>query len=265
MRNAKKWMAVAGIGLAVVAMTVIALPVAAATGQQAPVQHGGWAGGGTGEQALADALGITLEQLQAAEQSAYQAGIQQALDQGLITQAQADALLERSGAFGRMMRMPRGFLGTEDIDHEALLANALGITVDQLQSARLDAQDAALEQAVTDGRITQEQADLMKARQAFRTYLDQQGFPDRLQALYEDALQQAVQAGVLTQAQADAILSSQDVMGGFGHHRLGGMGGMRGFGDMDGFHGRGGMRGFEMPDSTSPSLLRPGVELGPSL
>jgi transcriptional regulator with XRE-family HTH domain len=255
-------MAVAGVGLAVVAMIVVALPVAAASSQPAPVLHRGGVGGGSSDQALADALGITLEELQAAEQTAYEAGIQQALDQGLITQAQADALKQRSGALGRM---PRGFMGTEDIDSEALLAAALGISVDQLQSARLEAQDATLAQAVTDGRITQEQADLMKAQQAFRTYLDEQGFEGRLQALHEEALQQAVQAGVLTQAQADAILSSQDVMGGFGHHRLGGMGGMRGFGDMDGFHGRGGMRGFEMPDSTSPSLLRPGVELGPSL
>jgi hypothetical protein len=262
MRNVKKWMAVAGVGLAVLALTVVALPVAAATGQQAPVQRGGDWPGGAGGQGLADALGITLEELQVAEQSAYEAGVQQALDQGLITQAQADALLERSGPFGRM---PRGFPGTEDIDHEALLANALGITVDQLQSARLEAKDAALEQAVADGRITQEQADLMKAQQAFRTYLDQQGFQDRLRALYEDALQQAVQAGVLTQAQADAILSNQDAMGGFDHHKFGGMGGMRGFGDMDGFHGRGGMRGLGAPDSTSPSFLRPGVELGPSL
>lgn len=265
MRNAKKWMAVAGLGLVVVILAIAALPAAAAVGQPVPVQRGGgWPGGGASDQALADALGITLAELQAAEQKAYETGIQQALDKGLITQAQADALLERSGAFGRL-HMPWGFFGAEEIDSEALLADALGITAADLQSARLEAHDAAIQQAVTDGQITQEQADLMKAQQAFRTYLDQQGFQDRLRALYEDAVQQAVQAGVLTQAQADAILSNWDTFGGFGHHKFGGMEGFRGRGGMGGFHGRGGMRGFEMPDSTFPSFLRPGVEPGPSL
>ncbi|GIV78434.1 MAG: hypothetical protein KatS3mg050_2828 [Litorilinea sp.] len=44
-------------------------------------------------QALADALGVTLEELQAAVTQAQEAAVQQAVDDGLITQAQADRIL----------------------------------------------------------------------------------------------------------------------------------------------------------------------------
>ena len=122
-----------------------------------------------------------------------------------------------------------GLAGDTAIDQDALLADALGITTDELQAARVKAQDLALAQAVTDGQITQEQADQMKAEQALKTYLSDQGLQTQMQTLYQDAVKQAVKAGVITQAQADAILANQ-----------GKFGGMHGF---DGFGGRGGMHG----------------------
>lgn len=91
--------------------------------------------------------------------------------------------------------------------------------------------EAALAAAVEEGRITQEQADQWKAKQALRTYLDEQGFQTETRSLYETMVQQAVEAGVITQEQADAILSS------------GSLGGLRSFG--------GGHRGTR--DSRSPS------------
>jgi hypothetical protein len=263
MRKYKKWIAVAGAGLAVLMLTVVALPAAAAGTVSASVQHrGGPMGGGVNETYLAQALGITAAELQTAQQTAYVAGIDQALAKGLITQAQADALKQGNGEFGRFGgRELHGFLGLAgdtSIDPNALLAKALGITTEDLQAARVKAQDLALAQAVTDGRITQEQADQMKAEQALKTYLDGQGLQTQMQTLYQDAVKQAVKAGVITQAQADAILSNQGTFGMFGHH--GGMRGFEGFegsGGMHGFNGRGGMRGFDAPGNAAPNSATP--------
>ena len=228
-------------------------------------------GGGANDTYLAEALGITAAELQTAEQTAYVAGIDQALAEGLITQAQADALKQGSGAFGRFggreMHGFFGLAGDTTLDPNALLADALGITTDELQAARVKAQDQALAQAVTDGRITQEQADQMKADQALKTYLDDQGLQTQMQTLYQDAVKQAVKAGVITQAQADAILSNQGAFG-RGMHGFEGFGGR---GGMHGFGGRGGMRGFDAPGTTAPNnttpsgFFRGGANFGSSL
>jgi hypothetical protein len=251
MSKAKKWMAVAGAGMAVLMLLVVALPVAAGTTVAAPAAHrAGPMGGGVTDTYLAEALDITADELQAAQQTANEAAIDQALAEGLITQAQADALKERSGMSGRFdSRMPHGMFGLagDTIDMDALLANALGITSDELNAARVEAQDLALAAAIEAGRITQAQADQMKAQQALQTYMQEQGWQDQARSLYETLVSQAVQAGVITQEQADTLLSNQRSFGG-----------MRGF---DSFHGRGGMRmpgmkGFQAPDSSSSSPSR---------
>lgn len=245
MKNVKKWIAVASVGLALMAVTAMALPVTAAQTVAAPaVQGAGLKGGGVSDEYLAQALGVTADELEAAKQTAYQAAIDQALAQGLITQEQADAIKERSSAAGRLSsRYLRGFVGLGDsaIDVDALLADALGITVDELSAARSEAQSLALAAAVEEGSITQEQADQIQARQALKTYLDEQGFQAQVQAQYESLVQQAVQAGVITQAQADSILSSS--------HGFGAFGGLRGLGGGHGRHGGG--HGFGNPGDTS--------------
>src|SRR5262245_58139055 len=48
-------------------------------------------------------------------------------------------------------------------DNSAILAQVLGITTDQLQAAVVKARDAAIDQALADGKITQEQADQLKS------------------------------------------------------------------------------------------------------
>ncbi|MEJ2707830.1 MAG: hypothetical protein P8074_09485 [Anaerolineales bacterium] len=258
--------------------------------QAAPMQfaslefvHGGPGFPGPhGEEAtfLADALGISVEDLQAAETQAADDAIQQALDQGLITQDQADAMRSR-GEFGRF-GFKGGWFGKDNaIDYEALLAKALNISVDELQAAREEAYNAMLSQAVENGQITQNQADLIKARQALQAYIDPQALEaqalgisvdqlqsykdegksmadildelgltyaevrDARQAAYEQAVQQAVSDDVITQTQADAILSESIAgpCGGLGH------GGMRG-----GFPGgfgetrNGGFGGLRIPN-----------------
>lgn len=191
---------------------------------------------------LAEALGITTDELQAAHEKALEAGLTQAVEKDLLTQTQADALRERmagAGAqgFGRLgfaIGRYEGFLGG-DIDFEALLADALGITVDKLQTAEEQAQTAAIDQAVEDGAITQEQADLAKAGRAFRSYWAEQ------QPTFEEQLDAALKAGAITQEQADLLKEQGAGKGLWGR----GDGDNFGFGPgmMEPGMGRGGMRG----------------------
>ncbi len=203
------------------------------------------------DQQLADALGITLDKLQSAEKSASAEALKQAVAKGLLTQAQADQIA--AGPDGGMHFRGMKDAATSGIDYNALLANALGITSDQLKAAQQKVFDANLASAVSSGAMTQDQADLIKARQALES---NSKFQSSLQSAYTAAVQQAVTDGVITQAQADAILKAQSTMG-FG------MGG-RGFGFDGGFggrggHGRGGPNGAgsqtspSTPDSSAPA------------
>ncbi|MBX7233887.1 MAG: DUF4230 domain-containing protein [Caldilineales bacterium] len=254
MTRSRKWLTLVTGAVAVAAFAL----VVSLTSAQTASAHGGPGGlggrGGTGvsDTYLADALGITAAELQTAQQEANDAAIDQALADGLITQAQADALKQRSGSVWGRELGHFGLLGADTIDMEALLAKALDISTADLQAARVKAQDAALAAAVEAGNITQEQADQMKAQQALQNYFQTQGLQDKIRSLYEDAVNAAVKAGVITQAQADQILSNQSF--GFGMRGLGGPDfGMHGFGGRG--HGRGGFDGqwFGAPSSGSSS------------
>jgi peroxiredoxin len=227
---------------------------------------------------LAEALGISVDELQAAQQQAREAAIQQALDDGLITQEQADRMQQsdgrRFGPGGPGFRGRGGpdFHGPRDggIDHQALLAEALGISVDELQAAQKEAREAGLQQALDEGLITQEQVDLMQAHEALKDYLDKDALTaqalgisidelqaareegksmrtlldelsldraqvaEAMQAAHQAAIEQAVTDGVITQDQAD-LLQNQDRPG-FGGPGFGGKGGRGGFGGPHGPH-----------------------------
>ncbi len=148
---------------------------------------------------------------------------------------------------------PRGFAGGERGDRGADLAEQLGISVEELQAAEEAAREQALAEALADGRISQEQADLMAAGQALREYVDREAIMagvlgitvDELTAAREDgslrdlmasvdrdelhasmqeateaAVAQAVADGVITQEQAD-LLAERSGPGGRGDHRGG--------------------------------------------
>jgi hypothetical protein len=195
-------------------------------------------GGGYSSEDLANALGITVEEVNAAYQQANEAALKQAVEAGLITQAQADEMLARGG-FPHAGR----WLGQSDIDYDALLADALGISVETLQVAYAQAADSRIDQAVADGYLTQEQADLMKGQRALYA---SESFQSAMQSAFEAAVSQAVSEGLITQAQADLILENANGMGlrGFGEfHGPGGPGG-------PGRHGEWG--GGPPPDQTLP-------------
>jgi len=140
---------------------------------------------------------------------------------------------------------PEGFGFGGDIDYDAYLAEALDITVEELQAARETARTKALEEAVEKGYITEEQVANMTARQAVMQNLDLEALKAQLDALKEEgadlrsemktAVQEALQAavdqalaeGTITQDQADMILA-----GGLD----GKFGGRGGFFDRGDFH-----------------------------
>ena len=171
------------------------------------------------EQALADELGISLKDLQAAYTSAHTAMLNDKVAAGEITQEVADEILEDLGDANRSFRMGRGIghVGPETLD--TYLAEALGISVDQLTEARNNVFQAEIAQAVADGRITQEQADLMIARRSVQGYM-----ADARTTAYQNAIAQAVTEGKITQAQADLLLAN------IGTGRGMGLGGRMGFG-----------------------------------
>jgi hypothetical protein len=205
---------------------------------------------GSQPQYLADALGIPLAELEAAQETVRNGLIDQAVADGTLTQEQADQLKagERIRGFG--LHLKGDMAAAAGVDHAALLADALGITVEELDAAQATARDAALAAALADGTLTQEQVDRMTAQQALHDYLHD-AYPDaRPDATMAELIAEAVAADVLTQDQADLLLSSA------GRMEFGGRDGMRG-------HRDGGMRGDglrapraqddsqpEMPDSS---------------
>lgn len=228
--------------LFIVSLLVLALSMGAMAFSPSPVVNvgsensgpngeGGQGGGFRNNENLADALGISVEELQAAFEEA------------------------RSNA------------GPDSKFDEALAA-ALGISVDALESA----QDAALAQALAAGDITQEQYDQFVARQALREYFDRdvmvagalgisidelqaaqesgqkisdlltdlgidpETFQSDVQAAQEAAIADAVADGVITQEQADDIQA----------------GGFRGRGGPGGGRGPAGREGQGGPGSQGP-------------
>ena len=194
-------------------------------------------GSGVANESLATALGISVDELETAYQTATDKALEQAVAADLITQTQADAIKERSATrFGLHLA---GFLGGSEIDFQALLAEALGISQDELTAAYNTAHSTAIADAVAAGDLTQEQADLMLGRHALR---NSETYQNSLTSAYQASIEAALADGTITQAQADALLADLETNGFFGGRGFGMGGGMRG-----GMHsGQSGMRGGMM-------------------
>ena len=142
-------------------------------------------------QAFAQRLGITVDKAKQAETDARKDALTQAVKQGLLTQSQADAALQRGDQFGMFgggrFGNPQNDVYTsirtagQDAAAKALgvsasdLATALqsktlltlaqekNVDVTKLRTAIADAEKAAVDQAVKDSKLTQAQADMLKA------------------------------------------------------------------------------------------------------
>lgn len=165
---------------------------------------------------LAEALGITTDELTSAQEQAREMALEQAIEEGIITQEQADRILSGDQAEARKE------LSTY-IDRQALLAEAMGMTEEELKEALADV-----------GNL----ADVMEQKG-----LEADDVYEAVRAGLADALSEAVADGVITQEQADRILSA-DTMRGLLEWQHGGRRRMprsRGFGapmDREGFERR---------------------------
>lgn len=202
---------------------------------------------GSDDDGLAAALGKTTAELQAARKAAYDLAVDQALADGAITQAQA-TLLKAGNGFG--WNMLSRFVGSEELaklDENALLAEALGITVEQLNAAYAQVRAERLADLVASGRLTQEQADEMAAREALEQSTT---FQAEVKAGIETAINNAVKAGTITQAQADILIAQLQSSNGWGMGFGGMMGGMMNGKGMrgQGMFGQGGQGMFDRID-----------------
>ena len=156
--------------------------------------------------ALAQKLGTTVEKLKQAMTDANKDAATQAVKEGLLTQKQADAMIQRGqlgapfggfGGRGTPANDPRAILATAAQDAAAKtlgmttadlttalrtktlldLAREKNVDATKLRTAIADAQKAALDQAVKDGKISQAQADALKANiKPENIYLNGRGF-----------------------------------------------------------------------------------------
>jgi hypothetical protein len=171
--------------------------------------HGGHHGGhdGLGEEylaLLAEKLGKSVEDLQAAQVAANAAFLAELVDAGVVTQEQID-----------MMEARRAL--SETINREALMAEALGIDLAEFEAAQ--EAGTSLRELLGDTSV--------------------EDFAAAVMAAYEAAVLQAAADGVITDAQAEEILN-----GGFGQGRSFGRGFGFGQGRGFGGPGPGGSRGF---------------------
>jgi hypothetical protein len=218
----------AAFGLAAVLGVTLYRTAEAASPLAVLPHQGGFGRGvqGYGSQELAEALGITVEELNSAYQEATENAINQALSDGLITEDQAVRMLERGLVFQYHRR--DGWMGQSSSDYEVLLADALEIPVERLREAQQQAFLTRIEQAVADGNMTEDEAEFILGQQALSS---NENFRSSMQAAFEGAVQQAVEEGAITQSQADQIINRSQSGPGFLHFH----GGMRGFGRHGGF------------------------------
>ena len=173
--------------------------------------------------ALAAELGITVDELSAAREAAKATLLQQAVDEGKLTQEQVDQMLAgefKPMDFMRTLReeyFPQGTM-------QSVTAETLGMTVEELEAAQAEGKrlpEIAEEKGVEITAVT-----------------------EAVKAAFEEAVAQAVADGAITQEQADQILSHEGNLRDGGPRQGGKSGGPRGGG---GAHGGERPGGFERP------------------
>lgn len=139
------------------------------------------------KEAIAEALGISVEKYDETVTAARQSVLDKAVAAGEITQEQADQMqkrLEDTGGFGRMGRMGRGPGGESVL--LTVAAEKLGMTSDELMTALRDGKTIA--------GLAEEKG------------VDTQVITDAYLAQWKEKLDTQVAAGTLTQEEADAKL-----------------------------------------------------------
>lgn len=131
------------------------------------------------DQALAAELGVSVDDLLAAREAARDAALDILVEKGDLTQDEADAIRENAA-----------LQETLKAERDAILADALGISVDELEAARADGQSLR--------EIAEEQG------------IDPADLQLTLEIAYETRIQEMVDAGTLTAEQAQRLLDRVD-------------------------------------------------------
>lgn len=149
--------------------------------------------------ALAEALGISVDELEAAFEAVHTKIINEAVSDGLITEEQANDMLENTPPVGsRHMRFPGHFMRGEDFN--TLLAEELGIDAETLNAAFQEVQVTMLEQALADGKITQDEFEMSQLRMKMNPY-----FEEAFSEAYQNAIAAALEDGTITEEQAELL------------------------------------------------------------
>ena len=197
----KKFWTIVGIATLVAVLGVVSL------GAVAYAQDDGSGGpfdfGGRFREAVAGILGISVDEYDAAVDQAREQVVGEALEEGWLTEDQAEKMQERfeeglgrRGMDGGFMKPPMGFMGrgetglvgvaaekldmsVEDLHAElkdgktiADVAEEKGVDTQEIIDAHLAELGETLKQAVEEGKMTQNQADWM-LEQATETAPDQ--------------------------------------------------------------------------------------------
>jgi hypothetical protein len=189
-------------------------------------------GPGGSDEELAAALGITVDELTAAQEKAFTSAVEAALKAEAITDSQAETLKAGDASFRSLYRY---LSETEraEFDQDVFLAEALGISEEDLEAAYDAIKQARIDQLVAEGIITQDQADLPAAYAALRQSTT---FAESMKQAIAEAINAEVSAGALSQAQADLLIANLEEMPmAFGM-------GVRGLRDLEGFCGMSGHR-----------------------
>jgi len=110
------------------------------------------------QQALAEKLGITVEQLTNVQTAAKNEAIDAAIAAGRLTPEQGNRMKTRPGPiiFGLSGR------GVDSSSYEALLAAKLNKTVEELRNIQTAARNQVIDEAIAAGRLTPEQGNRLK-------------------------------------------------------------------------------------------------------
>jgi hypothetical protein len=193
-----KWLK---ISLLTVSVLVIGLGLMAFRGLGNP-REGDGSNGHTA--ALAEALGISVEDLESAYEAVHVKIINQAVDEGLLTQEQADQILSQDAQLdGRQMKSPGHFDRGENFNE--LLAEELGIGLEDLLTAYQQVEQTMLEQAYADGKITQDEYERIQLRLTMKPYLQ-----EAMQTATQNAIDAALEDGAITQEQADLLMENSN-------------------------------------------------------
>ena len=120
--------------------------------------------------ALAEALGVTVEELEAAMRQVMLDRIDAAVEAGRLTEERAETLreaIESGEEPGRGFRSHHGFghgfgWHGDEGDEGAAFAEALGVTVEELETAMRQVALDRIDAAVEAGKLTEERAEMLR-------------------------------------------------------------------------------------------------------